>query len=278
MEFIGKILHVEGYRVHLKEKPPLDYLKSLTHLYQPLLGMESIMLYQTLLNEVDLQDESTSQTHHTLMNYLNLPLDDIYEARLKLEGIGLLKTFKIKNQTSNLYMYELQSPFTPEHFFRDAMLYELLYHHLGIDKYNFLKKQYTQKTSKAPEDDITTSFSEVFQTFHPTFASNEQATSKSDELDEKITRIDFSWMELVLKQRMIPVQKVLTHDNQKLITEMMFLYDLASHEVEKSVLWALTEENILDVDEFKIACHDLFKSKHHQTPIELDIRKQSPKK
>lgn len=278
MEFIGKILPVEGYHVRLKEKPTVDYLKSLTHLYQPLLGMEAIMLYQTLLNEVELHDESTSQTHHTLMNYLNIPLDDIYEARLKLEGIGLLRTFKIENQGSNVYMYELQSPFTPEQFFRDAMLSELLYHHLGQDKYDFLKKQYTQKTLKASEEEITTSFSEIFQTFHPIFDHHEQVVSKQDEIDEKITRIDFSWMEIILKQRMIPVQKVLTNDTKKLISEMMFLYDLAPHEVEKSVLWALTDENLLDIDEFKAACHDLFKTKHHQTPIELNIKKYTPKK
>src|SRR5690625_2448652 len=94
MKYIGKILPAEGYAVRLKEKPPIDYMKSLTHLYQPLLGMESIMLYQTLLHEIELQTESTLQTHHTLMNYLNIPLDKIYEARLKLEGIGLLKTYR----------------------------------------------------------------------------------------------------------------------------------------------------------------------------------------
>jgi replication initiation and membrane attachment protein len=80
---------------------------------------------------------------------------------------------------------------------------------------------------------------------------------------------------MLLKQRMIPVVKVLTESNRKLISEMMFLYDLAPHEVEKSVLWALTDENILDVDEFKLACHDLFKTKHNQTPIELTVKKQT---
>lgn len=276
MEFIGKILPVEGYYVRIKEKPPIDYLKSLTHLYQPLIGMESIMLYQTLLNEIDFQDGSTSQTHHTLMNYLNIPLDDIYEARLKLEGIGLLKTFKIKDHESSQYIYELQSPFTPENFFKDAMFSELLYHHLGQDKYDFLKRKYTRNPSKVLEDEITTSFSEVFQTFHPTFDNIDQVTSKSEEFDEKVVQIDFSWIESVLKQRMIPGNKVLTKMNKKLISEMMFLYDLAPHEIEKSLLWALTDENILDVDEFKKACHDLFKTKHHQLPIALNVKKQDP--
>src|SRR5699024_8958436 len=87
MNYIGKILPVEGYYVQLKDTPPIDFAKSLTHLYQPLIGLEAIMLYQTLLHEVDLQthDEPDMQTHHTLMNYLDLPLNTIYEARLKLE-------------------------------------------------------------------------------------------------------------------------------------------------------------------------------------------------
>src|SRR5699024_340629 len=90
MNFIGKLLPVDGYYVKLKENLPLDYSKSLTHLYQPLIGMQAIMLYYTLLHEIEMQSKQTIQTHHTLMNYLNLPLDKIYKARLKLEGIGLL--------------------------------------------------------------------------------------------------------------------------------------------------------------------------------------------
>lgn len=35
---------------------------------------------------------SESSTHHLLMNLLEMNLKDIFEARLKLEGIGLLKT------------------------------------------------------------------------------------------------------------------------------------------------------------------------------------------
>lgn len=273
MGFIGKILPVEGYVVRLKEKPPLDYAKSLTHLYQPLIGMEAVMLFQTLLHEIDIQDSSTMQTHHTLMNYLNIPLDDIYEARLKLEGIGLLRTFRKTKDINNVYMYELQSPFSPENFFKDAMLTELLYHHLGKDKYEFLQKHYEQDTSVARDDEVTASFRKVFETFTPVFDRNDVVEVEEAE-KEPIHPVDFSWIEIMLKQRMIPTEKVLTVSNQKLISEMMFLYDLATYEVEKSVLWSLTENNTLDIDEFKLACHDLFKTKHHQVPIKLTPKKQ----
>lgn len=112
MNFIGKILPIEGYYVVVKSSLPVDYAKSLTHLYQPLIGIQAVTLYLTLLHEVELQKEDSPQTHHTLMNYLNLPLDEIYQARLKLEGIGLLKTYENKGEMQNYYTYEIQSPFS----------------------------------------------------------------------------------------------------------------------------------------------------------------------
>ncbi|MEC5421969.1 DnaD domain protein [Virgibacillus sp. C22-A2] len=275
MKFIGKILPVEGYCVLLKEYLPVDYAKSLTHLYQPLLGIQAVTLYQTLLHEIELQQSSVPQTHHTLMNYLNLPLDEIYQARLKLEGIGLLKTYEKSSVTNNFYTYELQSPFSPRGFFKDAMLTQLLYHHIGEDKFTTLKSHYFKQSTEELGENITVSFSDVFQTFKPAFTENAESAETQDDRSPVKENADFTWMEHMLKQRMIPVGKVLTGDNRKLISQMMVLYDLATYEVEKSVLWALTEDNLLNPEEFKTACHDLFKSKHYETPIQL-TNKTSP--
>lgn len=271
MNFIGKLLPVEGYSVRLDGNLSIDYHMSLSHLYQPLVGMQAIMLYHTLLNDINLQREHTIQTHHTLMNYLNSPLDVIYETRLKLEAIGLLKTFENEQDNLKTYTYALQSPFSPITFFKDPMLTELLYHHIGDTKFNALKKYFTTSSStKQLGDDITASFYDVFDTFKPALANEKQdtETTEQNEEDQKVKEIDFSWIELMLKQRMIPVNKVLTTNNKKLISNMMQLYDLATHEIEKSVLWALTDENILDTEEFKSACHDLFKTQHN-TSIRL---------
>lgn len=275
MNYIGKILPVEGYYVRLDGDLAVNYHLSLTHLYQPLVGMQAVMLYHTLLNDINLQREHTVQTHHTLMNYLNSPLDTIYKARLKLEGIGLLKTYVTEKNDIKTYTYALQSPFSPRNFFKDTMLYELLYHHLGELKFNTLKNYFTPTlTEESMEHEITASFTDVFETFQPTLATENVSKDDEVEISKHSTRpmkdegIDFSWIELMLKQRMIPVHKVLTRDNKKLIADMMFLYDLPSHDIEKSILWALTDENVLDVEEFKAACHDLFKTTHN-TPIRL---------
>ncbi|WP_205317603.1 replication initiation and membrane attachment family protein [Oceanobacillus zhaokaii] len=276
MKYLGKVLPVDGYYVILQEYLPIDYTKSLAHLYQPLIGVHAVTLYQTLLHEMELQSDSSPQTHHTLMNYLNIPLDEVYKARLKLEGIGLLNTFKKQVENATVFTYEILSPFAPSDFFKDAMLSQLLMHQIGNSKFHALKNHYYKEAPSDLGENITIAFDEVFQTFTPSIEA-----VKPKEENSKPTRtepsIDFSWMVQMLKQRLIPVGKVLTQENRKLISQMVLLYGLDSYEVEKSVLWALTEENVLDTEEFKTACHDLFKSKHYDTPIALTEKSISPK-
>ncbi|WP_010532426.1 replication initiation and membrane attachment family protein [Lentibacillus jeotgali] len=272
MRDIGKILPIEGYRVLLKGSLPADYTKSLTHLYQPMIGIQAVSLYLTLINELDFQDGNTTQTHHTLMNYMNLPLDDIYRARLKLEGIGLLKTYQQESDQQNTYAYEIQRPFAPAEFFTDDMLTQLLYHHIGQAKFTMLQKHFRTKTGHKGSD-ITALFNDVFQTFQP-HSIGMDIPAEDHNAEENVPSIDFAWMEQMLQTRMIPVNKVLTPVNKKMMSQMMALYDLAEFEVEKAVLWALTDENTLASKEFKEACHDLFQSKH-QSAIRLTDKKQN---
>lgn len=264
MNYIGKILPIEGYRVHLQDELPKNYPLSLSHLYQPLIGMDAIMLYQTLMNEYELHKSEYIQTHHSLMNYLNSPLDQIYKNRLKLEALGLLKTYEKATEHHKVYTYVLQAPYTPQAFFHDPMLSQLLYHHISPSKYDELKKLLIEQVTHTTfGTDITATFSDVFTTFEPTAIETNRNTenkiqtkqSGHQQLPEAL-----QWIQTKLKQQMIPAERVLTSHNKKLINDMMNLYGLAIHDIEKSILWALTETNELDVDEFKAACHDIFKT------------------
>ncbi|MEN1968255.1 DnaD domain protein [Lentibacillus sp. N15] len=269
MNVFEKIFPIEGYVVEQKGNLPKGYTKALTHLYQPLIGLTAVMLYQTLLHEMELQQGDKPQTHHTLMNYMNLPLDEIYQARLKLEGIGLLKTFKHQTDPNDYYTYVLLEPFAPGDFFKDDMLTQLLYHHLGEDKFAMLKNHYSVHSREESGNEITAAFQEVFQTFQP---QDPPVEAVDIPVPEQERTIDFTWMRQMLRQRMIPEESVLTLENRKLISQMMVLYDLAEHEVEKAVMWALTAENSLDPDEFKGACHDLFHSSHQESVVKLTDR------
>src|SRR5690625_1784993 len=209
VQHLGKILPIDGYEVQLAHSLPTNYSQSLMHLYQPLLGIEAISLYQLLLHELHIQTDVKLQTHHTLMNYLNLPLDRIYEARLKLEGIGLLQTFKNETEDRVYYTYLLQTPFSPHAFFDDLMLSELLYRHIGESKFNMLKNHYTRGKKQSNGKNITAAFDDVFQTFHPN--NNKSIPPIVNEDPPAIPlkkKVDFTMLEKALKRKMIPVDKV----------------------------------------------------------------------
>lgn len=276
---IFQLLPVDGFIVRLTDALPDNYNKSLTHLYQPLIGPKPLMLYQTLHNELLLQDEESPQTHHTLMNYMMLALDEIYEARLKLEALGLLRTYKKVVENITVYTYELQPPYTPKAFFQDAMLSSLLYHYIGEQKYYRLKHHFLPETLEDKGENVTANFGDVFQTMPETELP--QMNVESETQIEEGT-VDFSWLEQMLKQRMIPVHRVLTKENRKLIEQMLILYDLESFEIDKAVIFSLNEENRLDHDEFKRTCRDIFQAKNKDQSIRLipkiETRKQHVQK
>ena len=64
----------------------------LTLLYQPMIGAEATAFYLTLWAEGEAPSEET--THYALMNTLGISIAKLFESRIQLEAIGLMKTFK----------------------------------------------------------------------------------------------------------------------------------------------------------------------------------------
>lgn len=271
----GRLLPIEGYEVTSYEMVPLNYTESLTHLYQPLIGVEAVSLYITLLNEENIQTSDHPQTHHVLMNYLQLPLDKIYEARQKLEGIGLLETYEKEIDGIKTYQYVLKSPFTPIEFFKDGMYSELLYHHLGYDKYHRLRNRFIPQKKSDENKRITASFDEVFEVLQPNVHTDDsvETTNVDAEITPETNKVDFLWLENALKDKMIPFKKVLNSSNRKIIRQMASLYRLETFELEKAMFWALGEDNLLDHNQFKAACHDLFNEKYAHSNMKLQPKR-----
>lgn len=275
MRSFAKILPVDGYFVHCFSPIPRDYNKSLTHLYQPLIGVEAVALYQTLLHEFDLEANETAQTHHTLMNYLQTPLDHIYKARRKLEAIGLLKTYEHETEHRMLH-YILLSPFTPREFMNDIMLKQLLYHHLGPERFSTLEKNFIGVGQNVLGTDVTAGFEDVFSTFEPRY--EHEANAQVEVNDEQKGPIypdivlDYSWLKNSLKRRMIQPEGILTHANCEVMNRLASLYNLQTFEVENALQWALNEENELDIQQFTRACEDLFSQKSGVENLELQLK------
>lgn len=257
---------IDGYQVEVNANMPIDYLDSLIHLYQPLIGVEAIHLYQLLLQEANMHKEIQLQAHHGLMNHLNSSLDQIYEARLKLEAIGLLQTFKKVLEDKTIYTYVLIPPFRPVAFFSDLMLSELLYRQIGKMKFASLQSHYTNPFVQDKGENITVRFNDVFSTFTPESSIKITPIREQTQTGIPIQSVDFSLLTKALSKSMIPVDKVLTDINKRIINQLSVMYDLEIYEMEKALIWALTDENELDIAQFKAACQDIFANKENVIP------------
>ena len=61
-------------------------------------------------------------THHSLMVTMQMQLPEVYEERVKLEAIGLLKVYIKKEKDIRMFIYEPATTFISEAVFDDIVL------------------------------------------------------------------------------------------------------------------------------------------------------------
>ena len=147
------------------------------NLYQPLMSPCCFSLY-ILLN--DWQKDATKR--YFLVNELEVALgcglNDLYEARRKLEALGLLRVFVTHQNNVTQFIYEVQKPLTPQAFFREDLLRMLLLQFVGEHEYQRLQDKFLKKDLIGVQyQEITCSLLDVF-TFTPQQLSNVAAAPK----------------------------------------------------------------------------------------------------
>ena len=137
-----------------------DDVNVITLLYAPLIEADAYKMYMTLHSLLN----RTSLTSHTLLHkeildILGLNTKKFAEARLKLEAIGLLSTYKNGNE----YIFLLKSPLTAKGFLSDGVLGMYLYSLLGDSEFRRIQKLFQiTKVDKTNFQEITASFDDVF--------------------------------------------------------------------------------------------------------------------
>ena len=76
------------------DSPLSDQERGFNLLYQPIVGANAFSLYWLLLSETTDSEENGSLFHADLISLLDLSCQQLEEACYKLEGIGLLETYK----------------------------------------------------------------------------------------------------------------------------------------------------------------------------------------
>lgn len=156
----------------------VDYVV-LNMLYQPIVGIHAIGLLNLLLIEEKISDEKKLKPHSVLLNQLDMGLPHLFEARQRLEAVGLLKTFVKVLDDDNHFVYEIQPIMSPSKFLHDDILSLLLIDKLGFEKVEELSRFFHYER-KDMEDytEVTKSFIEIFR-----FDSN-RLVAKEKELNE----------------------------------------------------------------------------------------------
>ncbi|GAE28302.1 helicase loader DnaB [Halalkalibacter wakoensis JCM 9140] len=289
---------------HWKELLPVDRLcvrtsnyitdldrLTLTLLYQPLIGAGAHSLYASLLSQLE-KDQywSNELTHRQLMLLLGVSLEVIYEERKKLEGIGLLKTYKRKDEGGGAtYLYEIQPPMTPKQFFENDVLSVYLFNRLGKSHYRALRERFTiDQISHEDYTEMTHAFDEVFVSLHHSeMVSNLQSEtgnalqinkekellSTNEGIEMIFTQFDFSLFEKSLASFIVP-EEILTDDVRKMITRLAFVYQIEPLEMSSIVQQALLHDEKLDLQQLRKKAQEWYKVEHGNEPPGLGLQKQ----
>ena len=223
--------------------------KILTMLYQPIIGSFACNLFFTLWMDLDKGEfMSEENNHHHLMTSTGLSLNELIMAREKLEAIGLLKTFYKESENFNNYIYELFSPVSPSEFFSHPVLNIVLYSTVGKNEYEKIVNYFkTPRINLNDYEDLTKSFDEVYSS-HPstTFENNIQNIRDYNSLGLNINnQIDLNSLIASIPQELIN-DKTFNKENEKLINDLAYIYNLNEEEMKNVILSSLNERLLID--------------------------------
>lgn len=139
------INETDTFQLILEENIDATNYQYLFMLYQPIIGINAINLYLTLIQEKNLTNRINLEFNHKrLMLLLDINEIELLQAFQKLETYKLLISYYYSLKST--YIYQLQKPLLPKQFFANPDLENNLTNKLGTlqferQKYYFLKFQ-----------------------------------------------------------------------------------------------------------------------------------------
>ncbi|WP_313891862.1 DnaD domain protein [Psychrobacillus sp.] len=241
-----------------------DYDRQLlTLFYQPLIGAESVSLYLTLWANGELKKDE-QWAHYHLMNVLGTSIGKIFQARITLEAIGLLRTWQKTTDSGRTFYYELSAPLDADSFLKDPLLSMFLLNKVGENAYKQLRARFIQNANWKDEfRDVSRTFMDVFKPSTQTgipVSHEEQFESKerNSDLPFYFESFNFSLLEEGLSEQLVP-KSAMTIEAKEVISKLSFLYNLNPIEMQKVVILALDDELQLSDARLKKACADYYK-------------------
>ena len=254
------LLPADTYIVFNKTIIKNEDRKLLNMLYQPILGPLPIMLYFSLWSDLDKAEIiSNEYTHHHLEANMHLSLQEIVNARSKLEATGLLRTLVKEDNTTN-YIYELYSPLSAHDFFNHPILNIVLYSNIGKKEYDNIKEYFKiPRINTTGYKDISSSFSDIFGTVPMTsYEAIDDNIRKYNKLKLDInTNFDFDFL-VASMPNSINKERLFTEENKELILELAFLYEIDAMKMQSIIKGCLNERGTISKEELRKSCRNYY--------------------
>lgn len=249
--------------------------KILTMLYQPIIGSVSTNLYFSLWSNLDRSElVSTEYTHHHLMANMQLNLDEIIEARERLEGIGLLKVF-YSGDSINRYIYELYSPVSSYEFFNNPILNTAFYSSVGKIEYEKTVSYFSvPKINLKDYEEITCSFHEIFSSCALTPIENNNNIRKLNKLGLTfVPKIDLNNIFSLIPEEMLN-QKGITKEMREFLYKLSFIYNLDDEAMISLIRNSINERHLIDKKLLRENCRKYYSFEHSGKLPSLVFRNQ----
>ncbi|GGG17175.1 hypothetical protein GCM10007425_09460 [Lysinibacillus alkalisoli] len=272
MSLLPKELHQNDYfKVDMPDYLSTNERQLLTLLYQPIVGAQALSLYFTLWAEGEANHDRAS-THFYLMQMLNTSLQNIWQARISLEAIGLLRTFRKDDDDDVLLIYELERPVPVRRFLADPLLSMLLYSKVGEHNYRNLRQRFLRKiTDRSNCNEVTRSFTDVYQPINVTLPQDVQtvpALTGAVDYPFKHYQFDYRLFQRGLSEQFVPA-KALTAEVREWIMKLAFLYSFDELQMQRVVHAAIDASHRIPLQRLKEEARALYKLHVSVTPPQL---------
>ena len=249
--------------------------KIVSMLYQPIIGSLATSLYLTFWTYLDKREfTSVEWTHHHLMTNMGNKLDDIIEAREKLEAIGLVKTYYKKSNINN-FIYELYSPLSPNDFFNNPILSITLYNNLGKKEYENITNYFKiPKINLREFEDITLMFSDVFEV-RPKESMNIDSDYRNKNKRDLalLSKIDLVSILGLLPEEYLNIRSV-TKETKDLIYKLSFIYNLDEDNLLDIIRNSINEKKAIDKKLLKMNSRKFYEFENSGKLPELIFKNQ----
>ena len=243
------------YRIECGSFLSDDLTISLFSLYQPLIGRDAAALYMTLYSEGCRQ--KTQESHARLLAILNMSIDDLERARIRLEEYLLLRVNMQTQETRTSFVYVLNAPLSVSSFLAQKELMGLLAAALGSRQMEMtVAKLQPAGLPGANYREITRAVSHARRSVSYDRSVDYSRPEKRYRFADADTEINFDYERFLTQtSTLVFPAELRTRENMQLIGQLATVYGLSAERMRIQVMRCININAMtFDAEKLKVLC------------------------